>query len=80
MKTYIYLFNMQFNYKNLSNFLFWRLGGIAAPILAAMDKKMALIIMGVCSLIAGILAIILPETLGSKLPETISEVSYDFRP
>ena len=56
------------------------MGGIAAPILAAMDKKIALIIMGVCSLVAGILAIILPETLGSKLPETISEVSYEFRP
>ena len=56
------------------------MGGIAAPILAAMDKKMALVIMGVCSLVAGIFAIILPETLGSKLPETISEVSYDFSP
>ena len=50
------------------------MGGIAAPILAGMNGSLPLIIMGVSSLIAGILAIVMPETLGSKLPETIAEV------
>lgn len=57
-----------------------RIGGIAAPLLAGMsDSLVPLIIMGSSSLLAGILALLLPETLGAKLPETITEVKnlYD---
>ena len=51
-----------------------RVGGIAAPLLAGLSGKVPLIIMGGSSLIGGLLAIFLPETLGAKLPETIAQV------
>ena len=55
-----------------------RIGGIAAPLLAGIESKVSLVIMGSSSSIAGILVLLLPETLGSKLPETIGEVAELF--
>ena len=52
-----------------------RIGGIVAPLLAGLSGKAPLIIMGGSSLVGGLLAIFLPETLGAKLPETIAQVS-----
>lgn len=52
-----------------------RIGGILAPLLASLKLPTPLIIMGGSALLAGILAVFLPETLGSSLPETIHEVS-----
>ena len=52
-----------------------RIGGIAAPLLAGLHGTAPLIIMGGSSLLGGILAIFLPETLGAKLPETVAQVS-----
>ena len=51
-----------------------RIGGIAAPFLAGIKGVLPLIIMGGSSLLGGLLAILLPETLGSTLPETLDEV------
>ena len=55
-----------------------RIGGIAAPLLASLSLPTPLIIMGGSALLAGILAIFLPETLGASLPETIHEVKLLF--
>ena len=52
-----------------------RIGGIAAPLLAGLHGTAPLIIMGGSSLLGGILAIFLPETLGAKLPETVAQVN-----
>ena len=52
-----------------------RIGGIAAPLLAGLHGTAPLIIMGGSSLLGGIMAIFLPETLGAKLPETVAQVS-----
>ena len=51
-----------------------KLGGVAAPLLAGLSGTAPLIIMGGSSLLGGICATFLPETLGAKLPESISEV------
>ena len=51
-----------------------KLGGVAAPLLAGLSGRAPLIIMGGSSLVGGICATFLPETLGAKLPESISEV------
>ena len=52
-----------------------RLGGIAAPILANLTPiSLPMTIMGSCSLIGGILAIFLPETLGMPFPESLADV------
>ena len=48
--------------------------GIAAPLLSGLHGKIPLIIMGSCSFLGGLLAVFLPETLGAKLPEKISEI------
>ncbi|XP_072437346.1 solute carrier family 22 member 2-like [Chiloscyllium punctatum] len=52
-------------------------GGIIAPFLlyrlAAFWIEMPLVVFGVISLIAGILVLFLPETMGITLPETIEE-------
>ena len=48
--------------------------GIAAPLLSGLHGKTPLIIMGSCSFLGGLLAVFLPETLGAKLPEKISEI------
>ena len=55
-----------------------KLGGIAAPLLAGLNGMAPLIIMGGSSLLGGICATLLPETLGAKLPESISEVKIEF--
>ena len=52
-----------------------RIGGILAPLLASLSLPTPLIIMGGSALLAGIMAVFLPETLGASLPETIHEVS-----
>lgn len=51
-----------------------RIGGIAAPLLAGLPGSTPLIIMGGSSLLGGLLALLLPETLGAKLPESIAQV------
>ena len=50
--------------------------GIAAPLLSGLHGKTPLIIMGSCSFLGGLLAVFLPETLGAKLPEKISEIKF----
>ena len=59
-----------------------RVGGIAAPYIAlylptiqwTFAKKLPMLIMGVSSILGGLLAFALPETLGSKLPENVEDV------
>ena len=54
------------------------IGGLAAPYIAfylpEVWKKGPMLIMGGTSLLGGILAFALPETLGSKLPENMEDV------
>ncbi|XP_022336825.2 solute carrier family 22 member 6-A-like [Crassostrea virginica] len=63
---------------------FWaRLGGVVAPqILALGDlshKSISVILIGVISLVASILLLLLPETMATKLPDTIEEVEDNNR-
>ncbi|XP_023224754.1 organic cation transporter protein-like isoform X2 [Centruroides sculpturatus] len=53
-----------------------RLGGIVAPFIAGMRQfhsKLPMIIFGVSTIIAGVLAFLLPETNNRELPENIDE-------
>lgn len=53
-----------------------RVGSIIAPFIAGMRQlhsTLPMIIFGVCTIIAGILALALPETRNKELPETINE-------
>ena len=43
------------------------------------DRRMPLILMGIVSLLAAILAIFLPETAGIKLPDTVEEAEVLFK-
>ena len=43
------------------------------------DRRMPLILMGIISLLAAILAIFLPETAGIKLPDTVEEAEVLFK-
>ncbi len=43
---------------------------------AGIEGMTPLIIMGGSSLLGGLLAVFLPETLGSKLPETLEDVRH----
>jgi len=56
-----------------------RLGGILAPPLALyfpkIQRSLPMLVMGGSSIIGGLLALFLPETLGNKLPETIQEIT-----
>ena len=51
------------------------IGSIIAPFVAGLGGKVALVIMGSSSLVGGILAIFLPETLGSSLPQSLEQVN-----
>ncbi|XP_053376201.1 organic cation transporter protein-like [Mercenaria mercenaria] len=58
---------------------FWtRVGGVIAPQIIVLDhfsnKSMPLILFGLVTLIGGFLTILLPETLGRKLPDNIDDV------
>ena len=53
-----------------------RIGGIIAPILAGLQtENLAFYIMGGSALVGGLLAVLLPETLGAPLPETMEDVN-----
>ena len=55
-----------------------RIGGISAPYIALylphVQKQLPMLILGGSSLIGGLMAFALPETLGCKLPEKIQDV------
>ena len=59
-----------------------RIGGISAPFLALylpkIQEQLPMLIMGGSSIIGGVLAFLLPETLGAKLPENMQDV-YDMK-
>ena len=60
---------------------FWtRVGGVIAPQLLFLDKfgskGLPLIMFGVVVLVGGLLTIMLPETLGRKLPDTIDDAEH----
>ena len=53
-----------------------RVGSILAPVLAGLKpNSLAFIIMGGSALIGGLLVFLLPETLGSLLPESIDDIA-----
>ena len=55
---------------------FGRIGGVSAPlifILSEFWKPLPFVLFGVLSIAGGLLVIILPETKGKNLPETIQE-------
>lgn len=54
-----------------------RLGGIVAPLVqmtADYYYHLPVIIFSLCPILSGVIAALLPETLGVPLPETIQEV------
>ena len=51
-----------------------RIGSIMAPLLASKEYETTVIVIGVTSMIAGLLACFLPESVGQRLPETLDEV------
>lgn len=53
--------------------VFARIAGLVAPFIAVLSTQIALIVFGVCGLFAGSVVLLLPETLGTKLPETLDE-------
>ena len=56
--------------------MFSRISGILAPIILTLSKiwtPLPLVIYGSVSVLAGLLTLFLPETLGQKLPETLEE-------
>ena len=56
--------------------MFARISGIIAPVILILGnfwKPLPLIVFGGCSLLAGVLALLLPETLNQDLLETIQE-------
>jgi len=56
-----------------------RIGGISAPYIALYLPKimpeLPMLILGGSSLVGGLMAFALPETLGSKLPEVLEDVT-----
>lgn len=57
---------------------FARIGSISAPyivdLLGSIHAAIPVIIFGICSVVAGLLALMLPETLNKKMPETVAEI------
>jgi len=58
-----------------------RIGGISAPQIAINLPLVAgagapYYVMGGCSVVGGLLALLLPETLGTNLPETVEDVEH----
>jgi len=57
---------------------FARIGSMSAPyivdLLGASHAAIPVIIFGICSVVAGLLSLMLPETLNKKMPETVAEV------
>lgn len=52
-----------------------RIGGVIAPLLSGLKpQSLSFIIMGTSALVGGILAVFLPETLGSPLPEKLEDI------
>ena len=54
-----------------------KIGGLAAPFIAGLatfENYIPLIVFGSSSVIGGVLGVILPETLGAALPQTLEEV------
>lgn len=56
-----------------------RIGGISAPQVAlylpkVTSKEVPLVIMGGSAICGGLLSLLLPETLGALLPETLDEI------
>ena len=54
---------------------FSRISGIIAPFVVGLRGPLPYIIFGIPAIIGGILAIFLPETLGSELPTTLEQVT-----
>jgi hypothetical protein len=58
-----------------------RVGGILAPFLGNLGSSalafVPMLVFGVVSVVAGVLAAFLPETRGKRLPETIAEAEED---
>ncbi|XP_070569258.1 organic cation transporter protein-like [Ptychodera flava] len=60
-----------------------RVGGILAPqilLLSTLWEPLAVVVFGACSISAGLLILLLPETRNIKLPETIEEAELVKRP
>jgi len=57
---------------------FARIGSISAPyivdLLGSVHAGIPVVIFGICSTSAGLLSLLLPETLNRKLPESVAEV------
>ena len=54
-----------------------KVGGLAAPFIAGLatfENYIPLLVFGTSSVIGGILAVMLPESVGAPLPQNLSEV------
>ena len=59
-----------------------RIGGILAPqiiLLGSVFRSMPFIVFGVLSVLTGLLDLLLPETMGKPLPQTIEEMTMQKR-
>ena len=55
-----------------------KIGALAAPFIGGLEifhQSIPLLVFGVSSLIGGVVAVILPETLGAPLPQTLEQVN-----
>ena len=50
-----------------------RMGGVLAPLVLLLPNKFPMLTFGACGFIAGVLILLLPETIGKPLPETIAD-------
>ena len=56
-----------------------KIGGLAAPFIAGLqtfESYIPLIVFGASSVIGGILAVVLPESVGAPLPQSLAEVIW----